>query len=59
MSYSSTNSQLKTNTYARFLSFVQAVSKFDFVSPRAVMEEYLENIYQLRTGGSDKDESII
>mmetsp|Transcript_24868 Transcript_24868/g.70033 ORF Transcript_24868/g.70033 Transcript_24868/m.70033 type:complete len:123 (-) Transcript_24868:44-412(-) len=29
---------------------LEPVSKFDFVSPRAVMEEYLENIYQLRSG---------
>lgn len=28
---------------------LEPVSKFDFVSPRAVMEEYLENIYQLRS----------
>ena len=27
---------------------MEYVDNFDFVSPRAIMEEYLENIYQLR-----------
>jgi len=29
---------------------LQSVSNFDYVSPRAIMEEYLENVYQLRMG---------
>ena len=28
---------------------MDTVSNFDFVSPRAIMEEYIENVYQLRT----------
>jgi len=32
------------------------VSNFDFVSPRAVMEEYMENIYQLRANYEDHHE---
>ena len=32
------------------------VDHFDFVSPRAVMEEYMENIYQLRNdNGAEAD----
>ena len=29
------------------------VKDFDFVSPRAVMEEYMGNMYALRSGGDD------
>ena len=29
---------------------LQNVTNFDYVSPRAIMEEYLENVYQLRMG---------